>query len=114
MRAQTQVTPPPTPYFVTDASGSAMIVGVPFSVAPRQEHQIMIVTRRVIPHVTNTVSYQFTIRKQAGVNTYPWHVVVHYPSAWTATSESGIAKPGILEYNTDLTQDASMRALFQK
>ncbi len=108
-----QLVPPPAPYVITDASGSSTIVSVPFAVAPRTEHQLVIHTRRHMQPLSDSLSYQFTIRKQAGMSSYPWHVVIHYPAAWTALSDSGLAKPGTLEYNTDLTTDAHLRILFR-
>lgn len=109
-----QATPSAIPYRTLDASGSAMIVSVPFSVAPRAEHQLMVQTTRMTSPLTGAGSYQFTLRKQAGMSTYPWHIVVHYPPGWTATAESGVAKDGVLEYNTDLTKDAILRVVFGK
>lgn len=108
------VVPPPAPYYVVDASGSATVLQVPFSVLPRQEHELIVETTRASPTFAGSSSYEYTIRKQAGIETYPWHVVVQYPSSWSAIAQSGVAKPGRLEYNTDLAKDASFRVVFQK
>lgn len=105
---------PQAPYLETGITGSSFVVSVPFATAPRQERQLMVETSRALPTMRSAESYQFTIRKQAGVSIYPWHVVLHYPLSWTALSEGGIAKQGILEYNTDLTKDENIHVLFQK
>ncbi len=106
--------PPPAPYVVTDTSGGGVVLGVPFAVSPHQERQLVIETTRSLTPFVGATSYQFTIRKQAGVTTFPWHVVVRYPASWGAVTDSGIAKPGELEYNTDLINDMKLHVLFQK
>lgn len=113
-RTSKQTTPPPKPYLTTETTDNAVIINVPFTVPSRGEHQLLVETSRLEPKLNVSGSYQFTIRKQAGVDAYPWHVVVHYPPSWSPITDDGIAKQGSLEYNTDLTGDATVRILFQK
>ena len=103
--------PPPVPYLVVDASGSATVAGVPFSVAPQSQRQLVVETTRSNSLPSGIFSYQFSLRKQAGVSAYPWHVVFHYPVTWNIEPESGLAKDGSLRYNTTLDHDAHFRAL---
>lgn len=106
--------PPPAPYLVVEASGASSVAGVMMRVEPRQTRQLTVETDRHMPEISGSWSYQFSLRKQSGVSRYPWHVVVHYPSSWGAVSEGGVANASQLEYNTDLTEDADVRILFQK
>lgn len=112
-RDMSKVTPPPAPYVIKDASGSAVSISVPISVPPGAERQILIQTARQAHPFVGSTMYQYTIRKQSGVSSFPWHVVIHYPPTWSATSEGGVANPGLLEYNTDLVSDTNIRVLFR-
>ena len=107
--------PPPAPYWVNEQQDALRVIHVPFAVSPRQTRQLTL--RWVRPMALSFVqqgAYQLTLRKQAGVASFPWRVVMTYPEGWEAISDGGVAKPGSLEYNTDLTKDAGYRVLFQK
>lgn len=109
------VVPPPAPYWINEQIGDQRVIHVPFLVVPRQTRQLSI--RWVRPGAVafkGQGTFQFTLRKQAGVAQFPWQTVIAYPQSWGVVSEAGVAKPGVLEYNTDLTKDASYRMLFRK
>lgn len=98
---------------VVEQTGAGVTVGVPMFVPPKSEHQLTITTRRLGPYrFTPFGTYEFAIRKQAGVEVFPWHVVVEYPETWRATSDVDLAKPGWLQYNTDLSRDGLLKVLF--
>lgn len=107
--------PPPAPYWINEQHETLRVIHVPFAVAPRQTRQLTIhwVRPEAISFAEQGI-YQLTLRKQAGVSTFPWRVVMTYPEGWEAISEGAVAKQGTLEYNTDLTKDAEYRVLFQK
>ncbi len=107
--------PPPAPYWVNEEQIDKRVIHVPFSVSPHKEKQLVL--RWFRPGAvafTGKGTYQFTLRKQPGVSTFPWNVVVEYPQAWEAVGEGGVAKPGVLEYNTDLIKDTVFKMLFRK
>lgn len=109
------VVPPPAPYWINEQAEGRRIIHVPFLVNPRQTRQLSV--RWVRPGAvafSGQGAFQFTLRKQAGVTQFPWQTVIAYPQSWGVVSEAGVAKPGILEYNTDLTKDASYKMLFRK
>ncbi len=88
-------------------------VGFPVSVAAHGQKQISISTARLGVFPANLASsYEFTIRKQAGVEHFPWHVSVEYPERWRVESDLMLAKPGVVEYNTDLEKDGQMNLFF--
>ncbi len=107
--------PPPAPYWINEQQETLRVIHVPFAVAPRQTRQLTLhwVRPQAISFAEQGI-YQLTLRKQAGVPSFPWRVVMTYPEGWQAISEGAVAKPGSLEYNTDLTKDAEYRVLFQK
>lgn len=102
------------PYLVVEPTGYVTVIGLPFTVEPGHVRSLVVETQRVVSELAQGGAYQFSIRKQAGVLTYPWHVVVQYPPTWQAISEIDVAKPGIVEYNTSLEKDAQFRILFQQ
>ncbi len=107
--------PPPAPYWINEQQESMRVIHVPFAVSPRQTKQLTL--RWVRPMALSFIqqgAYHLILRKQAGVATFPWRIVITYPDGWGAVSEGGVAKPGSLEYNTDLTKDAEYKVLFQK
>jgi len=107
--------PPPAPYWKSERWELLRVLEIPFSVSPRQTKQLTIRWKRPQAMVfEKSATYQLTIRKQPGVTTFPWRVTLEYPQTWSGLSEGGVAKPGALEYNTDLTKDAVYKALFQK
>lgn len=115
VRPATSVIPQPLPYWLREETGRYAVVHVPFTVPPRQARQLIISwTRKAQSEFDGAVVYQFNIRKQPGVAEFPWRIHIQYPARWSVVRENGVAKPGVLEYNTDLTKDASFRMLFQK
>lgn len=105
--------PPPAPYLVVEPTGYLTVIGLPFVVDPGYVRSLVIETERKTEKITGSGVYQFTMRKQAGVSSYPWYVVVRYPPAWGAVADAEVAKPGALEYNTTLETDTELRILFQ-
>lgn len=104
----------PSSSVVTEETEQVVSVGVPMFVPPKSEHQIMVSTKRTQPlSFSPSGTYEFAIRKQAGVDSIPWHVIVEYPEVWRATADSDLAKPGSLQYNTDLSRDVLFKALFE-
>lgn len=105
-----------------DASGASVrverldngvAIGVPVTVGVRAQKQVIITTMRWGVLATKPSSvYQFTIRKQAGVSSTPWHVSIEYPDTWNVNTDLKLAKPGVLEYNTDLARDSQLKVLF--
>lgn len=115
LRDTSNVVPPPAPYWINEESGQQRVVHIPFLVSPRQARQLTVRWVRPGAVAFNGLgTYQLTLRKQAGVAQMPWQTVVSYPENWSVVSEAGVAKPGVLEYNTDLTKDASYKMLFRK
>lgn len=115
LRDQSNPVPPPAPYWVNEESSEIRTVHIPFSVLPHQSKQLVVHWFRpgAVAFMTQGV-YQFMIRKQPGVPTFPWNVTINYPETWGAQGEGDIAKPGSFTYNTDLIKDASYKTLFQK
>jgi hypothetical protein len=96
-----------------DRIGSIVSVGFPVSVVSHGQRQVSISTIRKAAFQTQASGvYQYTLRKQAGVDSIPWHVSVEYPDAWGVNSDLELAKPGVLEYNTDLVRDGRINILF--
>ncbi|MBP9814074.1 DUF4012 domain-containing protein [Candidatus Woesebacteria bacterium] len=88
-------------------------IGVPVTVGVHAQKQIIVTTMRWGALMTKpTGVYQFSLRKQAGVTSTPWHVSIQYPDAWNANTDLKLAKPGVLEYNTDLVRDSQLKVLF--
>ncbi len=115
VRDSGSVAPPPAPYVVEERSVEFVLIHVPFRVNTRETKQVTIRwTRPGAAQFASQGTYQFTIRKQPGVSSFPWRTVIQYPQHWGVAREDGVAKQGALEYNTDLTKDASYRMLFQK
>lgn len=115
LRDSTNPVPPPAPYWVNEEQSDKRVVHIPFSVAPHAEKQLVLRWFRPNAVVfTDKGTYQFSLRKQPGVPTFPWSVVVEYPQTWGAVGESGVAKPGFFTYNTDLTKDTVFKMLFRK
>lgn len=107
--------PPPAPYWVNEGISDKRVVHVPFSVAPRKEKQLRIRWFRPSAIVfAEKGTYQFALRKQPGVSTFPWSMDIEYPQTWEAVGEAGVAKPGFITYNTDLTKDIVFKMLFRK
>lgn len=98
-------------YSVEDQS--FVVVHIPFVVNQKQQRRLVIET--VTQYAFESVfSYQQSIRKQPGVSSFPWHTVIRYPALWQPTEAGGLAKDGVLEYNTDLTTDAHVGIIFRK
>jgi len=115
LRDMTNAAPPPAPYWINEQQDQHRVIHVPFLVAPRQTRQLT--AEWVRPGAASFAeegAFQFTLRKQPGVAQTPWRVIVEFPQNWSAIAEGGVAKPGVLEYNTDLTKDAIYRMLFRK
>ena len=92
---------------------NSVSIGVPVSVGVHAKKQVIITTMRWGVLAAKPASvYQFTIRKQAGVNSTPWHVSIQYPDTWSVNTDLKLAKPGVLEYNTDLARDSQLKVLF--
>ena len=91
----------------------SVAVGVPVLVGVHAQKQVIVTTMRWGVITTKPASvYQFTLRKQAGVNSMPWHVSIQYPNTWSTNTDLKLAKPGVLEYNTDLARDSQLKVLF--
>lgn len=115
LRDMSNAVPPPAPYWINEQREQYRVVHVPFLVTPRQTRQLSVEwVRPGAVSFDGEGAFQFTLRKQPGVAQFPWRVIVEYPQNWGAVAEGGVAKPGILEYNTDLTKDAVYRMLFRK
>ena len=115
LREESSTVPPPAPYVVREQLPTLIAIHVPFTVNTRQTRQLTLGwVRRRIASFDRQATYQFTIRKQAGVAALPWRSAIQYPQNWAVAREDGVAKAGFLEYNTNLTKDATFRMIFQK
>lgn len=92
---------------------NSVSVGVPVHVGLHAQRQVFVrtISRGALP-VSPTHIYQFALRKQAGVKSMPWHVTIEYPDRWDANTDLTLAKPGVLEYNTDLVRDGLLKVMF--
>jgi hypothetical protein len=96
-----------------EESGGVVSIGLPLVVPAHGQGQVQVVTlRRNIFTFKPSASYVYRVRKQAGVGTFPWQTIIEYPNSWGVQSDSQLAKPGVLEYNTDLTRDGVNNILF--
>jgi len=109
-----EATPSAQPYIISRIISDALVLEIPFSVSPGEERQLVAETDRPFPQFHGAGSYQFSLRKQSGVTSHPWHVVIHYPAAWGVVAPAAVAKPGRLEYNTDLSEDLHIQTLFER
>jgi len=116
VRDMSAAVPPPAPYYYVQAKEDYSEVNIPFSISPHASHQVIV--RWSIPKPSGSddpvVMYQFNLRKQPGIASMPWQVIINYPSDWGIVNEGSLAKPGVFTYNTDLTKDESIRLIFQK
>lgn len=115
-RDMSNAVPPPAPYYYIQSKAGYAEVNLPFSTPPRASRQVTL--RWSLPKPSGlfdaAVTYQFNLRKQPGISSMPWQVIITYPPEWGIISEGNLAKPGVFTYNTDLTNDESIRVVFQK
>lgn len=98
-----------------DRFANVMSIGFSVVVPAHSEKQFMVSTlRHNAISLQGDTTYSYILHKQAGVSRLPWHVILEYPEVWRATSDVQLAKPGVLEYNTDLVRDGQMNVLFTK
>jgi len=104
---------PNEPAVSIEPSAELFSIGLPFVIEPGQVRTLTIETKRQAVLPQGNIAFQYSIRKQSGVESFPWHVSVRYPDEWSAVTDADVANPGHLEYNTTLTTDARVRILFR-
>lgn len=104
----------PVSYFRTQIDESVREYQIPVPVAPGVERQLMVRwSREQLLPILGSREYQVNVRKQPGVQAFPWHVVVDYPNSWQAAADAQFANSGKVEYNTSLDTDKSVRVSFR-
>lgn len=110
------------PYWEVLTTGEAKKIGIALEVLPGADGQVLISYQRQLPFVfeAGRGRYRLFVQKQPGVASGQWQTVVTYPTSWvtewfgenqqltnvdTLLLRPSLAKPGQLQYNTDLLRD---------
>ncbi|MFZ5845527.1 MAG: DUF4012 domain-containing protein [Patescibacteria group bacterium] len=125
-RDESEKKPPSWPYFEIEEEARGRGLGVALAVPPAGVSRLTLTFRRSFGVVFGSGggSYELFIPKQPGAGDTPGQIVIKYPIFWAAIREREfsrpiegqefLAKPGVLEYNTTLSQDQNIRIKFLK
>lgn len=109
------------PYGELDTSTAGLSgVAIAFEVEPGRERSIALSfsLNQTVPSDQKEIPMTFFEQKQPGVDTVPGSVLVQFPPSWVAVpyapgqTDSVVAKPGYLQYNTNLAQDSEFSVRF--
>ncbi|MBU1326543.1 DUF4012 domain-containing protein [Patescibacteria group bacterium] len=110
------------PYWEVITTGEAQRIGIALEVLPGADCQVLISYQRQLPFVfeAGRGRYRLFIQKQPGVSSGQWQTVLTYPTSWGRERSGGnqqlldpsLAKPGQLQYNTDLLRDGIIDLVF--
>jgi len=114
LRTLSERSRPSFPYAEEENQGTSKTLGLAFEVPPGQESRLTVSYQRArqLEFWPEGTTYELFLYKQPGLADSPWQIVVKHPLAWQVSPSEPkgfLAKPGLVEYNTNLSQDQVLR-----